>query len=257
MKTIRFIGIALLTVFINVCFTSCSSGGDDDDDKGSGDSPVTTNKFLVKQIMTDEKGEVRLERTYSYDSKNRINTIKGSRIGNTEAPSFSYTYGDNSIESNGITYNVSNGRITSTSNGMSFTYDNDGYIISASKNGSTLTYTWSGGNLTYISYKRPSATEEIESASYEYTNLTYPQNNPYSPEVADRSLEDGFNEFPPLIGGYWGKTPKNLPKKYVYKYKGEVDETDDYEFTMQDGYPSIIKSTDERGHVSINTLEWK
>jgi hypothetical protein len=108
-----------------------------------------------------------------------------------------------------------------------------------------------------ISYKRSSDAEEIESVSYEYTNLSYPQNFPYSPETTDRSHADGFKGLTSLIGGYWGKTPKNLPKKYVYKYKGEVDETDDYEFTMQDGYPSIIKSTDERGHVSINTLEWK
>jgi hypothetical protein len=258
MKTLRFFGVALLTVLLSVSFSACSSSSDDDVDNGSGSSPATTNKFLIKQKMTNNDGEVQLEWTYSYDSNNRLSKISAvSHVGNMSADSYSYSYGNNSIEVNGITYNVSNGRIISTNNGVSFTYDNDGYLTSASKNGNTITYIWSGGNIVNISYKRSSDAEEIESVSYEYTNLSYPQNFPYSPETTDRSHADGFKGLTSLIGGYWGKTPKNLPKKYVYKYKGEVDETDDYEFTMQDGYPSIIKSTDERGHVSINTLEWK
>lgn len=253
MKTLKLFGIALLTVLFGVSFSACSSSSSDDDnvDNGSGSSPATTNKFLIKQTKTNKDGEVQLEWSYSYDSNDRISKIKAvSHVANMSADSYSYSYSNNSIEVNGITYNLSNGLVISSSDGVSFAYDNDGYLTSATKDGNTITYTWSGGNLMNISYKRSSGSEELESISFEYTNLTYPQNFPYSPENIE------FKEFPSLLK-YWGKTPKNLPKKYVYKYKGEVDETDDYEFTMQDGYPSIIKSTNERGHVSINTLEWK
>ena len=101
-----------------------------------------------------------------------------------------------------------------------------------------------------ISYKRSSGSEELESISFEYTNLTYPQNFPYSPENIE------FKAFPSLLK-YWGKTPKNLPQKYVVKQEGNIEGTVSYDYTMQDGYPSIIKGTNTRGHVSINTLEWK
>ena len=106
------------------------------------------------------------------------------------AVSYSYSYGNNSIEVNGITYNLSNGLVISSSDGVSFAYDNDGYLTSATKDGNTITYTWSGGNLMNISYKRSSGSEELESISFEYTNLTYPQNFPYSPENIE------FEEFP-------------------------------------------------------------
>ena len=236
--------------------SGCSKS-DDDSNNGNGDSPITTNKYLMKTSLANGKGEVFLEDIYSYDSNNRISKINAiSHFANVGANSYSYSYGDNSIVVNGITYTVSNGRITSTSNGVSFTYDNDGYFKSASKNGNTLTYTWSGGNLTYISYKRSSSTEEVESVSYDYTNLSFPQNYPYSPEVIDASADE-ILVFPPLLGGYWGKTPKNLPKKYVRKYHGNVDETEDYDYTMQDGYPSIIKSINHRGSVYTTTCQWK
>lgn len=258
MKIIRFIGIALLTVLVSVSFSACSSSSsDDDNNNGNGDNPITTNKYLMKTTLANGKGEVFLEDIYSYDSNNRISKINAiSHFANVSADSYSYSYADNSILVNGITYTVSNGRITSTSNGVSFTYDNDGYLTSASKNGNTLTYTWSGGNLIYISYKRSSSIEEVESTSYEYTNLTFPQNYPYCPEVIDTSADE-IMVFPSLLGDYWGKTLKNLPKKYVRKYRGTVDETADYDYTMQDGYPSIIKLTDHRGSVSIITCQWK
>ena len=36
-----------------------------------------------------------------------------------------------------------------------------------------------------------------------------------------------------------------------------MDEKDDYDYTMQDGYPSIITSTNSRGVVSTITCQWK
>lgn len=255
MKTLRFIGIVLLTVLMSVVISSCSKS-DDDNNKGSGDIPVTTNKYLMKTSLTSGKGEVFLEKTYIYDSNTRISRINAtSKIANLSADSYSYSYGDNSIEVNGVTYNIQNGHITSTSNGVTFTYDNDGYLTSASKDGNTITYTWSGGNLSNISYKRSTGTEELESVSYEYTNLAYPQNYPYCPEVMDYSHEE-IMVFPPLLG-YWGKTNKNLPQKYVLKSRGTVRESNNYDYTMEDGYPSIITSTDSRGAVSTITCQWK
>lgn len=246
--------MALFALFMSVSFAAC--GGDDDDvDNGGESSPVTTNKFLIKQTMANKDGEARLEWSYSYDSNNRISKISVvSHVGNMSADSYSYSYGNNSIDINGTTYNLSNGLVISSSDGVSFAYDNDGYMTSATKNGKTITYTWSGGNLMNISYKRSSDSEELESMSYEYTNLTYPQNSLYSPEATDRSHEDGFNGFPSLLK-YWGKTPKNLPQKCVVRHNGNNEGTVRYEYTMQDGYPSIIKSTNAHDHVSINTLE--
>lgn len=258
MKTIRLFGIALLTVLMSVSFSACG-GSDDDNDNGnnSGGEPSTmTNKYLVKQNLMNEKGDARLEWSYSYDSNKRISSINAvSHLANMSAVSYSYSYSDNSIKINNTTYNLSNGLITSTDNSVNFTYDSDGYITSASKNGKTITYTWSGGNMINMSYKNSSSTEESESISYEYTNLPFPQNFPYSPEVGDIGSSE-IMAFPPLLN-YWGKTLKNLPKKYVYKRRGTIEETITFDYTMEDGYPSIIKQTTSGSKESVSKLQWK
>ena len=242
-------------MLMSISFSACGDNDDDNINSG-GESSSSTNKYLIKQILGNEVGDTALVWTFIYNSDNKISSISEvSYFDNMSVDSHSYTYGDNSIIVDNETYNISNGRIISTSNGVIFTYDSDGYLTSASQNGNTITYTWSGGNMINMSYKSSSSTEESESITYEYSNFAFPLNYPYCPEVRDIS-HDEMMGFPSLLN-YWGKTPKNLPKKYVYKKHSSVEETITYDFTMEDGYPIIIKVTDSHGEITVIKNQWK
>ena len=52
MKTLRFIGIALLTVLMSVSFSAC--GGSDDDDNGGGSSTTTIEGTETEVPIKDQ-----------------------------------------------------------------------------------------------------------------------------------------------------------------------------------------------------------
>ena len=84
MKTLKFIGIALLTVLMSVSFSACG-GSDDDDNGGGGDtsSSIEGTWYLKSEKwFTDEsRTTVSSEKTYGDYADNRIWVIKKSGDG--------------------------------------------------------------------------------------------------------------------------------------------------------------------------------
>jgi len=78
MKTLRFFGVALLTVLMSVSFSAC--GGSDDDDNGGGGSSSSsivgtwywqTEKWYTDETMT----EVSSEKTYTAETSKKTWTF--------------------------------------------------------------------------------------------------------------------------------------------------------------------------------------
>jgi len=84
MKTLRFIGVALLTVLMSVAISSCSKS-DDDNNGGGGDtsSSIEGTWYLKSEKwFTDEsRTTVSSEKTYGDYADNRIWVIKKSGDG--------------------------------------------------------------------------------------------------------------------------------------------------------------------------------
>ena len=99
MKTLRFIGVALLTVLMSVSFSAC--GGDDDDNGNTGNPIVGTwraevmskgklqywdltftsdYKFACKETYADT-GELKDERTGTYSVDKNVVTINADGFG--------------------------------------------------------------------------------------------------------------------------------------------------------------------------------
>ena len=80
MKTLRFIGIALLTVLMSVAISSCSKS-DDDNDGGGGSSASIEGTWYLKseKWFTDEsRTKVSSETTYGDYANERVWTFKKS-----------------------------------------------------------------------------------------------------------------------------------------------------------------------------------
>lgn len=73
MKTLRFVGSAILAVLLSVNLTSC--GSDDDDSNGGGNGTgITKGKKIVKIVEESENGSYKYKdvQTFEYDSEGRL-----------------------------------------------------------------------------------------------------------------------------------------------------------------------------------------
>ena len=250
MKTMKFLGFALMAVLASVGFTAC---GSDDGDSGGGG---TSGKVLVR--MTEEGPSKTYVSQYTYDSQGRVVKVNVTRNGETYK-SYTYGYGSNSITETRINtsssstttyyYTLENGRIVKRTRGsesstIEYTYDSDGYLASSSRSYSdgsiyeTIIYKWSGGNLV-------SEQDEYDKDIYEYTNLTAPATC-----IDFWSLDNN-------LMGFFGKRSRNLPSRLLDD-DGSVDLI--YDWTMSGGLPikAVLTETSSKGNdVTIVTFEWQ
>lgn len=247
MKTMKFLGFALMAVLASVGFTAC---GSDDGDGGGNPS----GKRLVK--MTEESSSKTYVYEFTYDSQGRVVKVNLTKNGESNG-SYTYAYSTNSItethnyssgSSRKTQYTLEDGRIVkkvyaSGSDAYIYTY-NDGYLATRSYtySGSTspssvYTYSWSNGNMV-------SESRESKTKTYEYTNHIAP------------SAPIDFWEIDDFLAGFYGKTSRNLPSRLIDNGSEELT----YDWTMSGGLPVklILTEKDSKGDdVNIITFEWK
>jgi len=283
MKTIRFIGFALLTVLMSVSLSAC--GGSDDDEIDNGESSTqkkTSSKHIVKMI-NDGNGYI-TEFIISYDSQGRVIKYVGTVSSAIKYNSYfevAYQYGEQTIISKAVeegtnssgnsftesvshSYNLENGKIvkdvrkvtsydgypgknTSTTTTL-YSYDSNGYLSSTSTSepsyDETNQYEWTNGNLTGIVWKI-GWEDSFSSGRVDYSTYT---DIPWNKGLFWRFIPRDMDSF--LVpGGYWGNTPKNMPSQdlyYTYKYESS------------DGLVTKITYTDnETSEMYNNIIVWE
>lgn len=264
MKTLRFIGVALLTVLMSVSFSAC--GGSDDDDSVPGGSSesggITPDKLLVKETIQRENENIIYE--YSYDSQGRVIRKDRKENGNSDdyyvytyidnliVQKHFYAYGGGSMETK---YTLENGLIVSEEvNGTiknQYTYENS-YLATRNQTVGRYKYIWNNGNLTSIKWQSEWQPDENATSkggkNYEYTSYAAPQGF-----VIDYVEED--------LGKFFGKSSKNLPSKFTeVNNDGEISEQSTYDWTLKDGLPVklVVMEKDGGGiYTTTHTYEWQ
>ncbi|MBS1438444.1 MAG: hypothetical protein HP007_11865 [Bacteroides sp.] len=237
MKTLRFIGMAVLAVVMSVNFTSCS----DDDEPGSENPIGGKNKRLVQDMEQEDPNDISyyhynadgwLEEVtksdnesvkYSYSTKNGKTYVKG-------------TWEDGQIESETVIEND----LIKTIDGIECLYDAENRLIQCGN----AKFTWENGNVTKV---------EIGGSTYLYT-YDADKVNKYS--IGSDPIVEHFDNYfvsahPYLLGQYC----KNLVKSTIYK-NGYNDEIDNYSYQIDgDGYVLSYKS--DRWEENIFDYKWE
>lgn len=227
MKTIKTIGVIVLTVIVCGLMGACSSDNEEENEN---------NKDSIKRIVKvidEDSDSGKEEAFYTYDDQNRV--IKVTSITGSSYRETNYKYGDGVIKSREVegnweqthTYTLSNGLIVKdeevqTTNGRnpsittsSFTYDNNGYIaiIHSSSNSyedRTTRCIWANGNLIKLDWGSEYSRE------YRYSDI--PWNKMMICYLKGSNMDGNL-----WLAGYWGKRPKNLLSEIVddcsYKYE--------------------------------------
>lgn len=226
MKTVRFIGMAVMMAVGSFGFTACS--GDDDEDGGGSGSGA-----LIKQIIgvTDSDDDC----TFEYDAMGRV----------IKANSRTYTYGENAIYVNGSKeYELSNGRIVKEGEYDTHSYDNKGYLQhDGDGSDGYYTYTWKDGNLVKYGNK------------YQYWTVTYSKMKwPKGWMHYWKSTEmDAYLE----PSGAWGKMPKNLPSVMTeYNKDGSVYRTFTFEYGVENNRITQLIETANYPNESYYNKSW-
>lgn len=267
MKRLSLFRFAPFVLLFSVCFSACSSSNDDYDNGGDNGFPTKSGKLLSKWSANLSDGQWYVL-SFKYDSLYRVSKINfsfsvGSQYNYTE----SFTYTDTLIY---YTYIMDNDTIQphrsyklallndliiwkNDTNIDSYSYDQNGYIKLKSHYGTYKQnhHIWSEGNLTKIENDNKS-----EITNFEYTDIAWPKNFIFNP--------NGDHMWGPLSPlGYWGKTPKNLPKRQILmkRKSGELVVAEDtkYEYTIIDGHPVRFVATTytpEDTTTSNVILEW-
>ena len=261
MKTLRFIGVAFLTVLMSVSFSAC--GGSDDDDSVPGGSSesggITPDKLLVKETIQREKENITYE--YAYDSQGRIIRKDIKENGNSGGY-YVYTYIDNLIVQKHFfahggsmeetKYTLENGLIVSEEvNGTiknRYTYENSYLATRTRDEYDGYKYIWNNGNLTSIKRLPDENTTSKRGKNYEYTSYAAPQGF-----VIDYVEED--------LGKFFGKSSRNLPSKFTeVSNDGEISEQITYDWTLKDGLPVKLVEMEKGGggiYTTTHTYEWQ
>lgn len=229
MKTVRFIGMAVMMAVMSFGFAACS--GDDDEDGGGSGSGA-----LIKQIIgvTDSDDDC----TFEYDAMGRV--IKAN-----SRNSRTYTYGENAIYVNGSKeYELSHGRIVKEGEYDTHAYDNNGYLHhDGDGSDDYYTYTWKDGNLVKYGNK------------YQYWTVTYSKMkwpkgwmHYWKGTEMDAYLEPS---------GAWGKMPKNLPSVVTeYNGDGSVYRTFTFEYVVENNRITQLIETVNKPNESYYNKSW-
>lgn len=280
MKTLRFIGMALLAVALSVNFTACSDDdGDDDsgsitnsdedgDDVSSSDSSSGNSSGKKLSAIVWDDGD---SNSLSYDKQGRLAEVRSTSWAGTEIITFEYeedsiicTYNtgdrivctlnsDGNIVKSVINYNGSPYSITSQ-----YTYDANKQltnILTIQKYSNTVTdeieLTWSDGCIVQAKYFY-----DDESYTHTYT-YSYTYNSTLSSKggiVFDDALAiDVFSPYDLCWlanAGYFGKVPAYLLSE-IHSSTGKNHQIT-YEY-YDDGY--VSKMSDHS--VGSVTLSWE
>ena len=235
MKTLRFIGTALLAVVLCVNFAACS----DDDDEPNGETP--SGKTLKPSSLTWMDGSWT---DYSYDAQGRVSKVEEYDETGDLYNSTTIEYNDNNIvatTNNGEHRDVctlnSNGQIERT-------------VCTSSGSTTTCDYTYDGnGQLTSISYE--------DGESYQ---LVWENGNLVRTEIDSDIITCTYTSILPLLAnlGYFGKAPQNMLETLTYTNKTSGNATViNYSYELgQDGYVSKMSGTSQ-GVTIWGTLAWE
>ena len=266
MKTFRFIGMALIAVFMCVNFTACS---DDDGGNGGGDN----KRRIKKVVMTDSYG-TKKEVAYTYDREGELITaIETIDAGEWKySDGYHYYWADGSIiitleswdEHNGNISNVQEHRSTLTlENGLVQSIKDDHYTrpitynkdriaeISIAPFGNVLTrLQWDNDKLLYTqSYDRDIYLTYGTTCNKGY----FPMMCYFIDGTANEAL---FNAHPELIGAYSTKLPTKM-KSTSDKWELE-NYTQDISYAFDnDGYISKATAVTDDGKTTTMIFTWE
>ena len=262
MKTnkMNFLFRQVIVLLVGVIVFSACSNEDDSSEKGS----EKKNPNRIEKIITEEYGSIYerdiYETTYLYDSLGRVvKVLETEYIGKTVSfGEIVYQYGESEIITREVsgswseshTYTLKNGLIIKdvevqlyngenpSTRTTSYSYDNSGYMVSMSYSGEgieskVLNLKWDKGNIVSLGERK-----------YSYTDILWPKGMFF--------YYEGSNMDPNLwVGGFWGKTPKNMP--YQNSYNGWT-----YKYDTSNGLISKDTIVDnETGKViAVSTIYW-
>lgn len=240
MKTLRFIGMAVLAVVMCVNFTACS-----DDDEPSKENPTTKGKRLVETTGGDEQEVFRYNSDgwlseyilSDFTSEWKLSNSYTEQNGNTCVHIVSYNNGELDWEEDII---INEGRVKSI-DGEECIYDSEGHLIQCGQH----KFTWENGNMT-------------KAGSYVYAY--YPNEENKKPIENDPVLNRLDEEFGFLLAHseLLGKPCKNMLKAVYLNNNDYVDYQNPtsvytYEFD-KDGY---VSSCTEESYGNTETTYYK
>lgn len=258
MKTLRFIGMALLAVVLCVNFAACS----DDDDEPNGETP--SGNALKPSSLTWNDGSWT---DYSYDAQGRVSKVEEYDETGDMYNSTIIEYNDNNIvattndgEHRDVCTLNSNGQIVRTvctsdynSYTCEYTYDGNGQLTGINyENGESYQLIWENGNLVRT---------EIDSDIITCTYTSIPSSKGfiiYGDDILIDIFSDG-NNLPLLANlGYFGKAPQNMLETLTYTNKTSDNATViNYSYELgKDGYVSKMSGTSQ-GVTIWGTLTWE
>ena len=226
MKTLRFIGMAIVAIIMSVNFAAC---GDDDEEN-------PTYKRLLSASYTDEDGEV-VNIPIEYDTQGRITKITWNETSRDSYEMNEYTYGSDQIiktrsysyDENKVvtTYKLVNGIIVSGSDRYGeyvYSYNAQNQLIKVTDNSMVYNITWEDNNIKTIS-----------DYTFTYSNISY------QPLIGgDLYWIDDFFDEVLFSQGFFGMRPKNLIKS--------MDGDDNYSYNyVVDSQGYVTKAVDSYG----------
>ena len=250
MKTFRFIGAAMLAAIMCVNFTSCSKD-EDPIVEGAGDV-VAGSKKLAKVVSDAETY------TFNYDDEGRLTAASQVAFGGEYGDSYKYEYdflwGDDVVKVNELysegssshktsyTYTLEGGRIQSSSDGLTFTYNNSNKFVKGTDGDYTTAAIWDGTKLVSLSYN------DGEELSLNYGKTCKNGYSPFIPLLVDFGCDILFMAHPEIAG----MSTNQLPTSWSTNQKTV---TVTYEFD-KDGY--VSKMAANLGGQSLTyTFTWK
>ncbi len=244
---IKFHYAALAIISLVTGMSSCSK-----DDKNEG-----PNEPDVKMVLTEMRGgyvnRPDIPETTGfvakYDSKGRV-----IEFSPTNEPSYQFSYSDNRIIGDDVTYDIVEGKIVKDSEGREYTYDSNNQLVKIEDDECISSLSWSSGNITTASDNWDG---EVKKWSLAYSdkanvaNLNYVLNATFSTCYPSSG---SWLEIPLALSGYFGKAGKNLCTRI--SISGELDRTIEYLDYNSNGYPQTLKITDSDGDIQLYTLTW-
>lgn len=240
MRTLRLLGMALITILVSANFIACSSDDDEDSPIKNDDGIITNQKKLMELKITDDDSETVIWE-FSYDGKGRLAAvIQTEKYGsNTDRDVTNFTWSDKTIVAekgrSTQTYTLNDDlvrTIRDTDNedwsNVSFTYNSSNQLIAAKDVDShnytyITTYTWENERIIKVTYDDNSTTDIT------YSGKTC---KGYFPLYTFDDDDAIFYAHPELAG----MRTTQLPDQMYGKDK-EYEETEKYTYTLdKDGY---------------------
>lgn len=178
---------------------------------------------LTESARSYSDSDYKWNESFSYDDKGRI--IKIVERDGTDVGVIDYVYSATEIKQMDhgyiLTYKLdANNRIVSDSEGYTYSYDDKGYLVGKSMNNGanyivTIKYTYTNDNLVKI----------VEEVFDNYVTTTYTDTYEYGTEEAGSNFINPWSgdvglplELSGILGGYIGKSSKNLVTKHTGRY---------------------------------------